>query len=969
MEANFKSHLQKAIAQLASQKTFEPGELLASFDFLPSEVHLIMEGTARLISISDKKELSIYKLTAGDIIGACSFLQGTSIEHVRASSQLRVLSLSDKQFVQLILNDTDLREILLSELYPAEVLQIAQFIVAQNPKENRVVKDYFSKIRESISVSTSEIVEEKNNNYSSIADKTIISLADRKPGHLAHDSVAKYVDLWHKKIGYFPKGVPLKLFLLADHSQKATPSEISSTSAVGSSEQKVQAVISRSSLAGSHDLSVLNSRRLVSQASDQFGECLSIAANLLSLPIKADTINRYINHASSKNLELSLEIASQISPSLGFYSTLSSVNAINTLRLHTPSLIKVGSDICVAVKSDNTGLYVYNPSQGQIQIKPSQLISSLGKSCQVLMLDKPAKTNNSKFGFYWFLPLLRKYQNSLIQVLIATLFVQIFGLANPLLIQVIIDKVITQRSLDTLQVLGIALAVVTLLESCLGVLKTFLFVETTNRIDQRLGAEVIDHLLRLPLGYFDRKPVGELSTRISELEKIRTFLTGQALTTIIDVVCSIAYIAVMAIYSVTLSLVALSVLPVQILITVVGAPIFRRQYRDAANQNAITQSHLVEVLGGIQTVKTQNIETISRNVWQERYSKYISKNFERTITGTSLSQLSALLQKFSQLLVLWVGASQVLAGNLTLGQLIAFRIISGYVTQPLLRLSSIWQNLQELKVSFERLADIIDTTQESDAKDSENPPLPLISGAIKFENVDFSFSGQKRNLSHINFSISPGTFVGIVGQSGSGKSTLTKLLTRLYEPSSGKIYIDGYDISKVELYSLRRQVGIVPQDPLLFAGSVTDNLTLINPDSSSDEIIAATKLACAHDFIMDLPGGYRTNVGERGSMLSGGQRQRLAIARTLLAAPSLLVMDEATSALDYKTEKEVCDNLMSHLIGKTVLFVTHRLAALVNADIILVMDEGALVESGTHQELMDMKGRYYALYNQQQSQC
>ena len=262
--------------------------------------------------------------------------------------------------------------------------------------------------------------------------------------------------------------------------------------------------------------------------------------------------------------------------------------------------------------------------------------------------------------------------------------------------------------------------------------------------------------------------------------------------------------------------------------------------------NAKTQSHLVEVLGGIQTVKTQNVETISRNIWQELYSKFISKSFERTITGTSLSQLSSLLQKFSQLLVLWFGATQVLAGNLTLGQLIAFRIISGYVTQPLLRLSTIWQNLQELRVSFERLADIIDTTQESDVNDSENPPLPAITGAIKFENVDFSFTGEKRNLSLVNLSIQSGTFVGIVGQSGSGKSTLTKLLVRLYKPSSGKIFIDGYDISKIELYSLRRQIGIVPQDPLLFSGSVNDNLKLINPNASSEDVITSTKLSHAH---------------------------------------------------------------------------------------------------------------------------
>jgi ATP-binding cassette subfamily B protein len=338
------------------------------------------------------------------------------------------------------------------------------------------------------------------------------------------------------------------------------------------------------------------------------------------------------------------------------------------------------------------------------------------------------------------------------------------------LIQVIIDKVITQRSLDTLQVLGIALVVVTILEGILGSLKTFLFAETTNRIDQRLGAEVIDHLLRLPLGYFDRRPVGELGTRVAELEKIRNFLTGQALTTILDAAFSVIYILVMLVYSWLLTLIALSVLPIQIGLTLLGAPLFRRQYRAAAEENAKTQSHLVEVLTGIQTVKAQNVEMVSRWRWQEFYSNYIARTFEKTITGTALNQTSQVLQKISQLMVLWIGASMVLNGDLTLGQLIAFRIISGYVTQPLLRLSTIWQSIQELRISFERLADVIDTPQESDEVDKTKVMLPPLQGQVRFEDLSFRFRpGQPAVLKDINLEVKSGTFVGIVGQSGSWK--------------------------------------------------------------------------------------------------------------------------------------------------------------------------------------------------------
>jgi len=507
-----------------------------------------------------------------------------------------------------------------------------------------------------------------------------------------------------------------------------------------------------------------------------------------------------------------------------------------------------------------------------------------------------------------------------------------------------------------------------LMEGLIGALRTFLFSETTNRIDLRLGAEVIDHLLRLPLNYFDRRPVGELGTRIAELEKIRNFLTGQALTTLLDTAFSVIYIAVMLIYSWLLTLIALCVLPIQIGLTVLGAPLFRRQYRDAAQENARTQSHLVEVLTGIQTVKAQNVEMISRWKWQDLYGKYISRSFEKTITGTALSETSQVLQKLSQLLVLWVGASLVLSGDMTLGQLIAFRIISGYVTQPLLRLSSIWQSIQELKVSFERLADVVDTPEESDEADKQKIPLPPIAGEVRFDDLCFSFTPQGTQvLRHIDLTIPAGTFVGVVGQSGSGKSTLTKMLARLYSPGSGRILIDHYDIDKVELYSLRRQIGIVPQEPLLFTGTVAENIALTDPDASSDSIVQAARLACAHDFIMELPAGYSSNVGERGAGLSGGQRQRLALARTLLSQPRLLVLDEATSALDYDTERRVCDNLVDNLKHCTVFFITHRLSTIRRADLIVMLHEGAVVETGTHDELMERRGRYYALYRQQEA--
>ena len=557
----------------------------------------------------------------------------------------------------------------------------------------------------------------------------------------------------------------------------------------------------------------------------------------------------------------------------------------------------------------------------------------------------------------------------LIEVLIASFFIQLFGLANPLITQTIIDRVLMQNSATALNVFGILLIGVAIGEALLTSLRTYLFVDTTNRIDLALGSQIIDRLLRLPLRYFEKRSVGELSTRVNELENIRQFLTGTALTVVLDSVFSVIYIIVMLIYSWLLTLVALATLPLCVLITTIISPIARKQLREKAERNARSQSHLVEVISGIQTVKAQNVELRSRWKWQERYTQYVMAGFQTVITFTTANSATTFLNQISSLLVLWVGSYLVLDGKLTLGQLIAFRIISGYVTSPLLRLTQLWQNFQETALSLERIADILDTPMESTDIDRGNIPMPTIRGKVKFDNVSFRFAPTgPLNLDGVSLEFAAGKFIGIVGQSGSGKSTLMKLLPRLYPLESGRILVDDYDIAKVELYSLRQQIGIVPQDTLLFEGSVQENIALNYPDATTDQIIQAAKVAYAHDFIMELPNGYNSSVGERGSGLSGGQRQRIAIARTILQNPRLLILDEATSALDYESENHVCANIADAFAGRTVFFITHRLTTIRNADIILMMDRGIVSELGTHEELMALQGRYYCLYQQQESQ-
>ncbi|MEY3825996.1 MAG: hypothetical protein RLZZ148_810, partial [Cyanobacteriota bacterium] len=695
--------------------------------------------------------------------------------------------------------------------------------------------------------------------------------------------------------------------------------------------------------------------------------CFQMLCKHFNMPFRRDLIRKVLADQMERTGSLSLPLCGAIAELLGLNSQLINVKAPSLIYITPPALVRWQDSLAIIYEISQNHLLIAVPDQGILKRKPEEFVETWGAEGEVLLLQKTKDTPQERFGLSWFIPAVKKHQRVLIEVFVASFFVQLFALANPLMVQVIIDKVIVQNSSDTLQVLGVFLVVIAIFESLLTFMRTSLFVDTTNRIDMSLGSEIIDHLLRLPLSYFERRPVGEISTRVNELENIRQFLTGTALTVVLDAIFSVVYIVVMLIYSVYLTFWALIVVPILVLLTAVFAPIIRQQLRAKAERNAETQSYLVEIMTGIQTVKAQNIELRSRWQWQEKYARYVSTGFNTVITSTLAGSFSNFFNKLSGLLVLWVGADLVLKGDLSLGQLIAFRIIASYVTSPILRLTQIWQNFQETALSLERLADIVDTPQEAE-KDRQNIPMPLIRGAVKFENISFRFKAHgPLQLYNVNVEFAAGTFVAIVGQSGAGKSTLTKLISRLYEPEAGRILIDGYDIGKVELYSLRRQVGVVPQDTLLFDGTVQENIALTNPDASTDEIIEAARAAAAHEFIMALPNGYNTRVGERGASLSGGQRQRIAIARSVLQRPRILVLDEATSALDYATEQEVCINLNEAFAGRTVFFITHRLGTIKTADLIVMMDAGTVVEMGTHEELMAMKGRYYYLYHQQES--
>jgi ATP-binding cassette subfamily B protein len=952
---------------------FSEGQLLSSAELIGDRVLVLLEGEARLLAERDGRPFTLERLGPGAIVGLVSLLRAEACEQVSAITPVLALAIPDVCLLELLTAEGEpaFRAWAQGHLWTAELHEL----LARREQARGGGGFDPARWRQRLealrprcrAIPPSELA------AAPPSDQERLLLASANVPDLPLGTTLAAAEL--------PKPLPplpLRLVVvpaeaLAEATAAAGPSGSPEALVPAGAGATAEPARGGDPLPTSLDLGQPSRSRGL-QLVRASGEpavtlaCFQMLGRMLELPYRRDAVDKILRDKLRRGQAPDLPLCGQIAAMLGLLVSGARVPAAAATRLITPCLIPWNGSFAVVSASNAAGLTLASPAEGWVRLTPPEIQELWPEGLEVLLMERSTATPEQKFGPGWFWPALKRYRGMLIQVLVASFVVQLFSLANPLLIQVIIDKVISQRSLDTLQILGLALVVVTLMEGVIGSLRTFLFTDTTNRIDLRLGAEVIDHLLRLPLGYFDQRPVGELGTRIAELEKIRNFLTGQALITLLDAAFSVIYIIVMALYSWLLTLIALAVLPIQVGLTLLGAPLFRRQYRQAAEENARTQSHLVEVLTGVQTVKAQNVEMVSRWKWQDSYAKYISRTFEKTITGTFLNESSQVLQKLSQLLVLWVGATLVLQGELTLGQLIAFRIISGYVTQPLLRLSSIWQNIQELRVSFERLADVVDTPEESTAADRANIPLPPVEGDVLFENISFSFSpAGKEVLTNINLHVPKGTFVGIVGQSGSGKSTLMKLLPRLYNPTKGRILVDGYNIDKVELYSLRRQIGIVPQDPLLFSGTISENIALTAPDSPSDAIVRAARLAGAHDFIMDLPAGYSTPLGERGASLSGGQRQRIAIARTLLSNPQMLVLDEATSALDYDTERQVCDNLREAMAHATVFFITHRLSTIRRADRIVMMHQGAIVEVGTHEELMDLKGRYYALYRQQEA--
>jgi ATP-binding cassette, subfamily B, bacterial HlyB/CyaB len=969
------------ISKLSSPQILQPlryrmGQKIVGKEQLPQKVSILYQGRIRLLGYPENQSPITLKIVEpGAVIGEISWLRQIPCETAIAYEEVICLTWNAADYLQFLSRNLAFTQARQQITNLAEVFDILSLQIAQQPLANHNLKDLTeqallgSKIHYLRPGKTSlrELESDRIWFVSSSCD-----LSNLTPGSRLEDGVIEVKDK-----------LPVRLLGISQTDLSLLDSPPLKTEKLENLLDGTITIEEVPYATESEFIGTSTSKDLPKNQKYPFfkgqGElesslaCFQMLSKHLEIPFRKEVVRRILNDQIKRQGSVSFQLCAYLSELIGLKSQLVDVPAVSINRIPTPALIRYRDSFAVLYAVNGKKAVLGVPSQGIINTSLDKLLkeletdeTNLQPQVKVLLLSATKETPKERFGLGWFVPYLSRYRRVLIEVFIASFFVQLAALANPLIIQLIIDKVIVQNSINTLNVLGVLLLAVGVFEAVLTTLRTYLFVDTTNRIDMSLGSQIIDHLLRLPLRYFDKRPVGELSTRINELENIRQFLTGTALTVVLDALFSVVYIVVMLFYSWELTLVGLGTIPLFVLVTLIAAPTVSRQLRNKAERNAETQSYLVEVMSGIQTVKAQNIELRSRFSWQKKYAKFVAAGFKTVITSTLANSTSQFLSKLSSLLVLWVGAYLVLKQELTLGELIAFRIISSYVTTPILRLAQIWQNFQETGLSLERLSDIVDSPQEAEI-DKNNIPLPPIIGGVKYENVSFRFAASgPLQLTNVTVEFPAGQFVGIVGQSGSGKSTMMKLLLRLYETESGRILVDGYDIAKVELYSLRRQIGVVPQDTLLFDGTVQENIALTNPEATTEEIIEAAQIAVAHEFIMGLPQGYNTRVGERGSALSGGQRQRIAIARSVLQRPKLLVLDEATSALDYPTEKQICLNLARTFKGSTVFFITHRLNTVSNADTIVVMDNSRMIEQGSHQELMAAKGHYFYLYQQQE---
>ncbi|CAD5201461.1 type I secretion system permease/ATPase [Pseudomonas sp. FEN] len=621
----------------------------------------------------------------------------------------------------------------------------------------------------------------------------------------------------------------------------------------------------------------------------------------------------------------------------------------------------------IIARVDQDKILIHDPRAQRPQVLTADELKARWSGELILIRSQTSQAGEvSRFDFTWFVPAIVKYRKLLGEVMLVSFILQIFSLLTPLFFQVVMDKVLVHHGLTTLDVVAVGLLGIMLFESTLSGLRSYVFAHTASRIDVELGSRLFRHLVTLPLAYFQARRVGDSVARVRELENIRSFLTGNAITLLLDVLFSVVFIAVMFFYSGWLTLIVLVSLPLYVIVSVFITPLLRVRLNESFARGAENQAFLVETINGIDTLKSMAVEPQITRKWDNQLAAYVAAGFKTQTLSTIANESVSLIGKLVTVATLWLGARLVIDGQLSVGQLVAFNMLAGRVAQPIMRLAQLWTNFQQTGVSVQRLGDILNSRTE--LSQATRSALPTLKGRVEFDQVQFRYRPDGSEvLRGVSLVIEAGEVIGVVGRSGSGKSTLTRLLQRLYVPERGRVLVDGMDLALADVSSLRRQIGVVLQDNMLFNRSIRENIALTDPGAPLEAVMQAAKMAGAHEFILELPEGYDTVVGEHGASLSGGQRQRVAIARALIGNPRILIFDEATSALDYESERIIQHNMQAICKGRTVIIIAHRLSAVRDANRIIVMDRGQIVEQGTHAELLaHQAGHYSRLHRLQQ---
>jgi ATP-binding cassette subfamily B protein len=690
-------------------------------------------------------------------------------------------------------------------------------------------------------------------------------------------------------------------------------------------------------------------------------------ADYFGLPLNRDTLLQLVDGVLERQSEFNLVNLGQIMDTLGLRVTLNRVPTDRLARVPTPAALLQNGRIGLLDGVDPDGqARLLEAELGALRVPCSELATHEGQLTELLLFERKADSGSMQFSWAWFRPYLAEHRRELLEVLLSSVVINMLRLVFPLGMLVLIQSVSPSSGPGTLFSIAAVMLLAIVVEALLKSLRTYIFGDTANRIDRGVKGSVLDHLIRLPQGFFDSRPVGRVVFYFNELDRLRDLLLGPNVLFAVDLAFVPLYLLVMLTLSPLLAVVQLAVVPVILAIGLLANPAIKAQIGRSKAEAIRTYSFLTEALTGVQTIKAQNAELKTRWEFDDRYSRFLGEDFKLRVLSDANANLLGFVAQFTDLLVMVLALWLIAQGNFNLGALFAVRILGNYVTGPLSQLPAKWQQLLLGTQALRIVADVIDRPTEQTLSEAQAIPMPPLRGQVEFRNVSFRYRDKgPLNLEGVHLSVPAGAFVGLVGSSGSGKSTLLKLLPRSYAPLEGSVLVDGLDISKLELYSLRRQIGVVPQESMLFDGTIRDNLLLVKPDATAAELIRAARIACAHDFIMELPRGYNTDVGERGAGLSGGQRQRIALARAVLQNPRLLILDEATSALDASTERQVCINLLEAFRGRTVFFITHRLATVRPADVIVLMDKGAIMEMGSHADLIARQGWYYALHRSQ----